>query len=374
MPIWSRREFVAGSLATAGLAFTASAADKASLPEPSLKDLARAKGLKFGTALAASHLTDARYCDIVRHECGLLVAENEMKWYVVHKDSPAFDFAPADALVKFAADNQLEFRGHTLLWHYPRWMPEWVNTYDYGPNPKAEVERLVVDYINKLCGRYPQIQSWDVVNETIDDKTGELRETVFSKHYGQGILDLAFHTARAAAPKAQLVYNDYMNWEPASAAHRTAALKLLEGFRKRNVPVDALGIQAHIAVRGSTASEALQAAQQKEWKQFLDEVVAMGYGLLITELDVNDKALPADTGVRDRGVAEYVRAYLDLMLSYPQLKSVLTWGFADQYSWLQDIIKRPDGLTERCLPYASDYSPKPFRDAIAAAFKTAPAR
>ena len=156
-----------------------------------------------------------------------------MKWYVVHKDSPAFDFAPADALVKFANANDLVVRGHTLLWHYPRWMPEWLNTYDYGANPRATVERLVVDYIDRMCARYPQIRSWDVVNETIDDKTGELRETVFSKHYGQEILDVAFQAARKAAPKAQLVYNDYMNWEPASASHRAAVLKLLEGFRKK---------------------------------------------------------------------------------------------------------------------------------------------
>ena len=47
----------------------------------------------------------------------------------------------------------------------------------------------------------------------------------------------------------------------------------------------------------------------------LDTVTAMGYDLVITELDVRDNALPADITVRDRAVADYTRGYLDLMLA-----------------------------------------------------------
>jgi endo-1,4-beta-xylanase len=340
----------------------------------SLKELAHAKGLKFGTAIGTPQLDDARYAEIVRQECDLIVPENELKWYVIRRDSPAFDFTRADRLAQFAAANKLELRGHTLLWHHPKWLPQWVNTHDYGANPRDEVERLVVSYINTVCARYPQILSWDVVNETVDNKTGVLRETAFSKHYGQEVVDLAFHAARAAAPKAQLVYNDYMSWDPTSAAHRDGVLKLLEGFRKRDVPVDALGVQAHISVRGSDASTALAQTQQKEWRRFLDQVVAMNYELLITEFDVSDRELPADVASRDRAVADYARAYLDLMLSYPQLKTVMAWGLSDRYSWLQKDARRADGLTNRCSPYDERYRAKPLREAMAAAFRAAPGR
>ena len=37
-----------------------------------------------------------------------------------------------------------------------------------------------------------------------------------------------------------------MDWEQSDATHRDGVLRLLEGFRKRKVPVDTLGIQAHI--------------------------------------------------------------------------------------------------------------------------------
>jgi endo-1,4-beta-xylanase len=371
MPQWSRRAFLGSSLA-AGATFSALAAEP--ITRASLKDLAHAKGLKFGTAIGTPQLDDARYAEIVRQECDTLVPENELKWYVVRRDSPAFDFSRADRLARFAAASGLALRGHTLLWHHPKWLPQWLNTHDYGANPRAEVERLVTSYINMVCARYPQIQSWDVVNETVDNKTGVMRETIFSKHYGQEVVDLAFHTARAAAPRAQLVYNDYMSWDPTSAAHRDGVLKLLEGFRQRKVPVGALGVQAHISLHGSDATTALAKTQQKEWRHFLDQVVAMNYDLLITEFDVSDRELPADVASRDRAVADYARAYLDLMLSYPRLKTVMVWGLSDRYSWLQKDAPRADKLANRCSPYDDNYRAKPLREAIAAAFRTAPAR
>jgi endo-1,4-beta-xylanase len=109
---------------------------------------------------------------------------------------------------------------------------------------------------------------------------GTLYQTALSRALGgpEATLDLAFHTARATAPRAQLVYNDYMSWEPGNANHRAGVLKLLEGFKKRGVPVDALGVQSHITTQG-TDTRASIAALEGEWRRFLDAVTGMGYGL-----------------------------------------------------------------------------------------------
>ncbi len=100
-----------------------------------------------------------------------------------------------------------------------------------------------------------KIRSYDVVNEAVDPADGHLYETALSKAIGgaEPTLDLAFHTARAAAPGAQLVYNDYMSWEPHNEAHRAGVLRLLEGFRRRGVPVDALGVQSHLITQSADA-------------------------------------------------------------------------------------------------------------------------
>ena len=94
----------------------------------------------------------------------------------------------------------------------------------------------------------------------------------------------------------------------------------------------------------------------------------MGYELVVTEFDVNDQMAPTAVGPRDRMVADYARAYLDLMLDYPQLRDLLCWGMCDRYSWLDGFDPRADKTLKRGTPYDVDFQPKPLRGAIASAF------
>jgi endo-1,4-beta-xylanase len=102
----------------------------------------------------------------------------------------------------------------------------------------------------------------------------------------------------------------------------------------------------------------------------------MGYDLLITELDVNDRRLPADIAKRDAGVAAATRDYLDVTLSYPRLRDILVWGLADNISWLQtwDEAPRKDKLPMRPTPFDAHLKAKPMKQAIIDAIKAAPAR
>jgi endo-1,4-beta-xylanase len=237
---------------------------------------------------------------------------------------------------------------------------------------------MLREHIDTVCRRYGRrIGSWDVVNEAVDAGTGEMRETVFSRAMGSAddVLDLAFRAARAAAPHAQLVYNDYMSWEPGNEAHRAGVLRLLERFRKRATPVDALGVQSHIGSGNNPGDPSVFGPHdERAWRRFLDEATGMGYDLLITEFDVNDRGIAGGIAARDRAVADYAKAYLDLMLSYRQLGDVLVWGMTDNRSWLQERPPRADGLPKRPTPYDSDYRPKPLRGAIAAALRGAASR
>ncbi|HEV7137254.1 MAG TPA: endo-1,4-beta-xylanase [Steroidobacteraceae bacterium] len=162
-----------------------------------------------------------------------------------------------------------------------------------------------------------------------------------------------------------------MSWDSSSEVHRNGVLRFLEGLRKRKVPVDALGLQSHI---GANDGRIYSTPQEAAWRRFLDEVTGMGYQLLITELDVNDGGLPIDPTRRDRMIADLARRYLDITLSYPQLKYVLTWGLVDKDSWLEHLTPRADGTPRRPLPFDSDYRPKPPYFAMAAAFRAAPHR
>jgi endo-1,4-beta-xylanase len=354
-----------------------------STPQPSLNALASAKGMRFGSAIAAG-AKDARrqggsidnpdYVAVVAGECGLLVPENEMKMQTLRPDPQTFDFSRADRLMAFAADHRLDVRGHNLLWHNTRWLPDWLNSYDFGSRPATAAEKVLVTHIDTVCRHFgPRIRSWDVINETIDPDTGAMRQTVLTRYLGDKVIDIAFHAARQALPDCQLVYNDYMEWEAGNETHRAGVLKLLERLRRDGVPVDALGLQSHIG-GDSDLQGPPGAPQPKAWRTFLEAATGMGYDLLATEFDINDRAMPGDPVQRDTVAAAYARDYFDLTLSFPQVRDVLAWGVADRFSWLNERAPRPDGLPRRPCPYDRDFKPKPMREAIAAAFKAAPPR
>ena len=184
----------------------------------------------------------------------------------------------------------------------------------------------------------------------------------------EAVIDLGFHSAREAMPDAQLVYNDYMSWEPAHRDHCNAVLRLLEGMKTPGLPCDALGIQSHIEMFSLDPATGVGPYDEAGWRGFLDEVTGMGYRLLVTEFDVKDAALPSDIGRRDAAVAEFTRRYFDVMADYAEhLDDILAWGMIDRYNWLQyfDKAKREDGLEVRGCPYDSDYRPKLLRESLA---------
>nr|AGU10351.1 Glycosyl hydrolase family 10 [uncultured organism] len=378
-----RRQALAGLGSAAVAALASGAAMAATQPASGLQAMAAAKGLRFGSCFAFGQpgadrgsFANPRYAVLLRRDCGVLVAENEMKWQAIRPTATTFDFTRFDAMIAWADAHDLPVRGHNLLWHQPKWMPRWEESHDFGPRPATAAAEMLTRHITTVCGRYgTHIPSYDVVNEAVNPADGTLYETALSRAMGgpEATLDLAFRTAKRAAPHAQLVYNDYMSWEPGNARHRAGVLTLLEGFKARGVPVDALGVQSHLVTQGPDV-RGTASALEGEWRRFLDAVTAMGYGLVITELDVRDNGLPVAIPARDRAVADYTRAYLDIMLAYPRLRDILVWGMSDRYSWIEGFEPRPDKARRRPCPYDAAFAAKPMHAAIAAALVAAPKR
>ena len=376
----TRRESLAGAGAVLAAAASPSLAEGSFR---SLSQLAQRSGRRFGSAVAwsppgsdAGSFTNPRYAALLERECALLVPENQLKWQWVRRSPDAFDFRAFDAIADYARSRRFMLRGHTLFWTPTKWYPKWLAETRF--RAAAEAERLLTEHVRTVCRRYgTRIYSYDVVNEAVQPETGQIRDTNVTRALGgEEFLDLMFHTARAEAPHAQLVYNDYMSWErnPVDEMHMKGVLRLLEGFRKRGTPVDALGVQSHIRLLKHAPVADIVRESEGPWRRFLDEVVGMGYTLLITEFDVNDHAAPTDTRVRDRMVADYGRAYLDLMLSYSKLGDVLAWGMTDRYSWLTNFDPRTDKTLKRGTPYDVDFRSKPLRGAIAESFGSASSR
>lgn len=379
----TRREMLAAgtALAATGLAGRAMAR---TAPATGLHAAAQAKGMRFGSCVAwgqagadRGSFANPAYAALLERDCGVLVAENEFKWQALRPDAATFTFDRFADILDYSESKGMMMRGHTLLWHKVERTPRWLNEHDFGADPVKEAKTILGQHI-RTAGKYfaERIYSFDVVNETVNDQDGSLRTSSLSRAFGgtEAMLDYAFHAARKAAPKSELVYNDYMDWEPGQEKFRAGVLRMLEGFRKRGVPCDTLGLQSHIGPRDDGPVSRLVANQEKAWRQFLDDATGMGYRLAITEFDVNDRNLPADPARRDRAVADYAKAYLDITLSYTQLKDVLVWGMCDKYNWLTGFSPRADRQVIRGTPYDVGFQPKPLHAAFEAAFKGAPAR
>ncbi len=84
------------------------------------------RSMMTGQAFRRSEDDVARDVAHVKRQFNHVVAENDMKWQMIHPRSGAegFEFAPTDALVHFAQSNNMEIAGHTLVWHSQT--PNWV--------------------------------------------------------------------------------------------------------------------------------------------------------------------------------------------------------------------------------------------------------
>jgi endo-1,4-beta-xylanase len=220
-----------------------------------------------------------------------------------------------------------------------------------------------------------RVDAWIVANEvTSPEGVRGLRTDVpWYATIGPSYVPEAFHIAHEQDPRALLVLNEFgfetvNEFGDQPGPRRRATLQVLDRLLARDVPVHALGIQAHLLA--DRFAERFHPA----YRRFLDEVADRGLKILITEMDVLDDGLPADITVRDRGVADVYRRYLDVALDHPAVKALITFGLSDRYTWLQEDFPREDGAPRRPLPFDEDLQPKPAYRALANSLREAPWR
>lgn len=337
---------------------------------PSLREIAAQRGILFGTYLYADLLDKSPdYVALAEQQAGLITAE--FHWAQVAPAPNRTDFAKLDRVANWARAHELQLRGHTLLWGEAT--PAW-----FAALPdRAAALRAVEQHIAEMCRHFAgRLQSWDVVNEAIkvnDGRPDRLRRSVFIDKIGPEFLDLAFVAARAADPNTRLVLNEFgLELDiPEQQEKRRVLLGLIDGFRKRGTPIDGIGIQSHLSIGEMPHFD------ERVFSDFLNELVSRGLDILLTELDVVDRAAPGDIAQRDAEVASTYRRYLDVALANRAIKTVIVWGLTDRHSWIDwmnPITKRSDGLHPRPLAFDEECRPKPAYTAIAAALRAAPPR
>ncbi|KAG6876681.1 hypothetical protein C0992_012114, partial [Termitomyces sp. T32_za158] len=161
--------------------------------------------------------------------------------------------------------------------------------------------------------------SWDVLNEILNDD-GTFRQSVFFTTTGTSYISTALRAARAADPSAKLYINDF-NIE-GMGAKSTAMVNLVRSLQAQGVPIDGIGVQAHLIV--GEVPPTLQAN--------LAQFAALGVEVAITELDVR-MTLPATSAL----LAQQQRDYQTVVAACRAVSGcigITVWDWTDKYSWV----------------------------------------
>ncbi|ADQ80442.1 Endo-1,4-beta-xylanase [Paludibacter propionicigenes WB4] len=318
---------------------------------------------------------------IVLKQFNSLTPENVLKAETVNPRPGVWNFAQADAYVKFSEEHNMFTVGHTLVWHNQT--PDWFFKDDKG-NPKsheAMVEQLR-SYIEKVAGRYTgRIKAWDVLNEQIDND-GSYRQTTWVKGIGGGdeLAKLAFKFANQYAPDAELYYNDFNVWRPAK---RDGIARMIRMLKKEGIRIDGVGIQGHWGLN-YPKKEYIEAA--------IDTFATLGVKVMITELDVDVLPLTKEGQIIGQGMSdpqfqlEEFKTFLDpyrnglpaevekqLTDRYAELfgifykkrdkiDRVTVWGLHDGMSWKNDYPI--PGRIDYPLLFDRNKNPKPAFEAV----------
>ncbi|MEU9201116.1 endo-1,4-beta-xylanase [Streptomyces sp. NPDC048332] len=319
----------AGLLAAAGILSLAGTAEAAT----TLGASAAAKGRYFGTAVAAGHLGESAYASTLDTEFTMVTPENEMKWDAVEASRNSFSFGAADQIVSHAQGKGMKLRGHTLVWHSQ--LPGWV-----GGLGATDLRSAMNNHINQVMAHYKgKIYAWDVVNEAFQDgSSGARRSSPFQDKLGDGFIEEAFRTARAADSGAKLCYNDYNT--DGQNAKSNAVYAMVKDFKQRGVPIDCVGFQSHFNSNSPVPSD-----YQANLQRFAD----LGVDVQVTELDIE--------GSGSAQAASYTKV-VNACLAVTRCNGITVWGIPDKYSW------RSSGTP---LLFDDNYGKKPAYDAVLAA-------
>jgi endo-1,4-beta-xylanase len=278
---------------------------------------------------------------MIANTFSMVAVGNDLKFANRLRPTPdSYDFSYGDADVAWAEQHGLLFRGHCLVW----WngLPNWFKSYVTPANAK----KVMTDHITTVVKHYAgRMYSWDVVNEMIyhDNRPDGLRQKPWLELIGTDFIDIAFHTAAEADPKARLVLNEcYIEHDtPAEIGRRAALLALATRLKKSGVPIHVLGVQGHL--RGNTPLD------KPGMTTFLQQIRDLGLEIMITEFDVDTIDVPGPVAleVTTRKYGEF----LELMAPY--IKVVTFEQLRDE----PNIPKRADGIEVRPNLFNAQYQP-----------------
>jgi endo-1,4-beta-xylanase len=360
--LWSRRDAFA---VIAGASVTIQSRASHAAPRDSLGAIAATNGLVFGSAIGPSVFKDVGYRELYLTQAKIVTTDVAMKMGTIAPRPGPKHFDAPDKLLKFCASNRLPMRGHCLIWN--EWVPAWIKSMS------VDERKMFFDaYIEEVVGRYAgKLHSWDIVNEPFwpgHKAPGGYRLGPWYEAFGTGYIQRAFARAGAVDKKTKFVLNEAQTERDDNVGHkvREGLLRLVDELKDAGVRLDAVGLQGHLQPR--------YPHDPARFSDFVHQLAERKVDIYITEFDVRDDTFPDDVQTRDAMVGQTAEKFLNTVLAIPQVKMVIVWEMADNYSFYTSAAKKKNPLAVRLprpLPFDDQMRKKPLWYAMARAFEKA---
>jgi endo-1,4-beta-xylanase len=274
-----------------------------------------------------------------------ITPENESKWGSVEGTRNVMNWSGVDRVKNFAEKNNITWKFHTLIWGGQ--CPGWISGLS-----QADQLAEVTQWFDLASQRYPNVNMIDVVNEAYEANGGRHAPAPFREALGGSgttgfdYIIKAFKMARQRWPHAILIYNDYNTIEYNNEVNWM--VKLATVMKQNNVPMDAIGCQAHDAWRIPTATV----------KANLDKLAAIGYPIFITEYDIGESD--------DTKQKNIMQEQFTMFWNHPKIVGITYWGYVVGATWRSGTgLLNSNGTERPALTWLKDYvknNPNPPND------------
>ncbi len=314
----------------------------------------------FGTAIRSnSNYESNNYEGVNRKLFNAILSENSMKWLVLNEEGTA----PAKDVSKYAQDNDMIVKGHTLWWDMvmvdelatlvgnkeepePDTMAyvyyEYVNDTKSEEMIQEEIERLkekfediIYNHVKEVVRNFPEIKQWDVVNEIstyqyfkyylynqkfltdesfMDSTKYHSLKNEFNEDYDKFIAK-CFELTKEASPNSVALINDCVlngNLKNINLMDEVSEIKQITKFTNN---VDAIGFQYHVGNIGFYRSP------QAYYNNILNIMKETGINnCYVTEYDTSKNG---DANIR----AKYLRDSLISIYSNQNMDGFYFWVY-----------------------------------------------
>ena len=309
--------FVCGTLA--GFSFNSATAQLASNPDKFLGNITTYGQIDYG---------DEKFYELWNQ----ITPENESKWESVEgRTHGKYNWSSTDKIYKYAKEHGFPLKWHTLVWgsQYPKWMDKL--------SPEEQYE-AIVEWMDAVKERYPDLQMIDVVNEAVSGHAPAPYKAALGGDGKTGFdwIIKAFEMAHERWPDAILIYNDYNTFQ----WNTDQFINLVKTIRDAGAPIDAYGCQSHDLTDCSEAN----------FKKSMDKLQdALKMPMYSTEYDIG-------TEDDDLQLKRY-KEQIPYMWEADYCAGITLWGYIYGKTWTTNgnsgIIK--DGKDRPAMTWLREY-------------------